>query len=171
MKRKIKLGPGRLHHQTARSYCFVPPLKPSPLRGEGVTADAVTDEGASLRPTVSASKGFRPAGRLTLPPAAKRRRVTLPAGPRLHVRSAWGPQSAFPRTPVAGDTGLGYGAGVRRGWGTTPASPVCAAAVGGSNGRADPTVVSRLPWQNRDSRCKTGGRMICAPTQRPKGTP
>ena len=47
MKRKIKLGPGRLHHQTARSYCFVPPLKPSPLRGEGVTADAVTDEGSS----------------------------------------------------------------------------------------------------------------------------
>ena len=38
-----------------------------------------------------------------------------------------------------------------------------AAAVGGSNGRADPTVVPRLPWQNRDSRCKTGGRMICAP--------
>ena len=41
------MGPGRLHHQTARSYCFVPPLKPSPLRGEGVTADAVTDEGSS----------------------------------------------------------------------------------------------------------------------------
>ena len=52
--------------------------------------------------------------------------------------------------------------------------PVCAAAVGGSNGRADPTVVSRLPWQNRDSRCKTGGRMICAPAQapgRPPGAP
>ena len=41
------MGPGRLVMQTARSYCFVPPLKPSPLRGEGVTADAVTDEGSS----------------------------------------------------------------------------------------------------------------------------
>ena len=67
---------------------FQPPEKPSPHRGEGVTAYAVTDEGSSFHPTVSASKGFRPAGRLTLPPAAKRRRVTLPAGPRLHIRSA-----------------------------------------------------------------------------------
>ena len=57
-------------------------------------------------------------------------RGTLPAGPRLHMRSAWGPQSAFPRTPDAGDTGLGHGTGVRRGWGTTHGSPVCAAAAG-----------------------------------------
>ena len=80
-------------------------------------------------------------------------------------------EETVPRPPDTGDAGLWHGARVRRGWWTTPGSPVCAAAVGGSNGRADPTVVSRLPWQNRDSRCKTGGRMICAPTQRPKGIP
>ena len=49
--------------------------------------------------------------------------------------------------------------------------PVCAAAAGVLNWRAYPTRGSRLSWQNRDSRCKTGGRMICAPTQRPKGIP
>ena len=57
------LGPGRLHHQTARSYCFVPPLKPSPLRGEGVTADAVTDEGSFFpRPSHRIGKGGTPRG-------------------------------------------------------------------------------------------------------------
>ena len=84
------------------------------------------------------------------------------------MRSAWGPQSAFPRPPDARDAGLGHGTGVRRGWGTTHGSPVCAAAAGRSNGRAHPTVASRLPWRNRESRWGTGGRAKRAPTQRPK---
>ena len=76
----------------------------------------------------------------------------------LYTSSAWGPQSAFPRPPDARDAGLGHGTGVRRGWGTTHSSPVCAAAAGVSNGHAHPAVVSRLDWQNRGSRCEISGR-------------
>ena len=92
---------------------------------------------------------------------------------RDHGSTCVPPESRSPLSsgpPIWETRALGHGARVRRGWWTTPNPPVCAAAVGGSNGRADPTVVSRLPWQNRDSRCKTGGRMICAPTQRPKAS-
>ena len=74
------------------------------------------------------------------------------------MRSAWGPQSAFPRPPNARDAGLGHGTGVWRGWGTTHGSTVCAAAAGVSNGHAHPAVVSRLDWQNRGSRCEISGR-------------
>ena len=63
------------------------------------------------------------------------------------------------------DAGLWHGARVRRGWWTTPGSPVCTAAAGVLNWRAYPTRGSRLSWQNRGGRWETGGRTMCAPTQ------
>ena len=77
------------------------------------------------------------------------------------------PAVRFPRPPDTGDAGLGHGARVRRGWWMTPNPPVCAAAAGVSNGRAHPTTVSRLPWQNRGGRWETSGLAKRAPTQRP----
>ena len=164
MKRKIKLGPGRLHHQTARSYCFVPPLKPSPLRGEGAGADAVTDEGSSYSRLCSShgtcQRGSTLQGWFLSERPERNQRDAGERSRRDHGSTCVPPGARSPLSPGpdARDAGLGHGTGVRRGWGTTHSSPVCAAAAGVSNGHAHPAVVSRLDWQNRGSRCEISGR-------------
>ena len=75
---------GRAHKDGGRTMCaptnwpkasrrggFQPPEKPSPLRGEGVTADAVTDEGSFFpRPSHRIGKGGTPRGAYPLSPAS-----------------------------------------------------------------------------------------------------
>ena len=123
------MGPGRLVMQTARSYCFVPPLKPSPSGGEGVTADAVTDEGSSYSRLCSShgtcQRGSTLQGWFLSERPERNQRDAGERSRRDHGSTCVPPGARSPLSPGprCGDAGLGHGTGVRRGWGTTHSSP------------------------------------------------